>query len=146
MAQNFPTTAQVVYETLAADSVFGTLLGEYDFKANNGPIPAISIVSAGQDLPSLRNVTGVECIIQDAGNTSTFNYLSGDSPDLVVTWSVFLVSWKGSTGADLQQASQRILQRFPLAFSTQTVATPDGLGSLVQTKVEIPSNCPILPE
>ena len=146
MAQTFPTTAQVVYETLAADGVFNALLGEYNFKGNNGPIPAISIVSAGANLPSLRNVTGVECIIQDSGDTTVQSYLSGDTPDFVVRWSVFLVSWDGSTGGDLQQATQRILQRFPLGFSTQTVATPDGLGSLVQTKVEIPSNCPILPE
>lgn len=145
MAQTFPTSAQVVYDTLAADSTFVSLLGSYNFKANSSPITALSIISAGEDLPAIRRVQGVECIIQDAGDTQLRSYLSGTA-DTRIRWSVFLVSWKPSKGSDLQAASDHILKRFVGSQSMQTVATADGLGSLVQTKIEIWSDLPIAPE
>ena len=137
--QTFPTSAQVIYDTLAADATFLSYLGSYDFKTGQGPIPALSVISAGEDLPSLRNVEGVECIIQDAGNVSQRNYLTNDL-DLVTSWSVFLVAWEPSTGADLQVATERVLRRFNGASAMQTVATTDGLGSLVQNKIMISSD------
>jgi hypothetical protein len=48
VAQNFPTSAQVIYDTLAADTVFVGLIGTYTFAANNAPVAAISIVSSGK--------------------------------------------------------------------------------------------------
>ena len=137
--QTFPTSAQVIYDTLAADATFTGLLGSYEFKDGGGPVTALSVVSAGQDLPSLRNVQGVECIIQDAGDIRQRNYLTDDL-DLVTTWSVFLISLEPSTGADLHVATERILRRFHGAKALQTVATTDGLGSLVQNKVMITSD------
>lgn len=142
--QNFPTSAQVIYETLAADATFLGLLGEYNFKSGSGPLTALSIVSAGEDLPSIRNVSGIECIIQDAGNAVSQNYLTS-APDIVTTWSLFLVAWEPSKGSRLQEATERVLSRFVGAQSVQTVATTDGLGSLVQTKIFIQSNMPIRP-
>jgi hypothetical protein len=137
--QTFPTSAQVIYDTLAADATFLSYLGSYDFKTGQGPIPALSVISAGEDLPSLRNVEGIECIIQDAGNVRQRNYLTNDL-DLVTSWSVFLVAWEPSTGADLQVATERILRRFNGASAIQTVATTDGLGSLVQNKIMVSSD------
>ena len=114
MAQQFPTTAQVIYDVLAADGDFVAMLGSYNFRGNSsGEIPALSIVTAGEDMPALRRVQGVECIIQDTGNTIASNYLTGDQPRLTTTWSVFLVAWEGSTGAELQVASEHILKRLP---------------------------------
>ena len=144
MAQTFPTSAQVVYDTLAADAVFTASLGTYDFKTGQGPIVALSVISAGEDLPALRNVQGLECIIQDAGNTTQMPYLTGDM-DLTTTWNLFLVTWEPATGADMQAAVERVLRRFQGAQAVQTVATTDGLGSLVQTKVTIKSTMPIIP-
>lgn len=143
MTQQFPTTAQVIYDVLAADNVFTGLLGTYNFKNSSGPITALSVVSAGEDIPSIRNIEGVECVIQDAGNSRLQSYMT-DSADVVTTWSVFLVAWKPSTGADMQLAADRILRRFGGSEAVQTVATPDGLGSLVQIKVFIKSNMPVL--
>ena len=144
MAQQFPTSAQVIYDTLATDTVFLDLLGSYNFRANNEVIKALSILSAGQDLPSVRNVTGVECVIQDAGNTVAQNYLTEEA-DLVTTWSMFLVAWEGSTGDDMQKAVNHALKRFVGSQAVQTVAASDGLGAMVQTKVFILSNKPIRP-
>ena len=143
MTQQFPTTAQVIYETLAADANFMAELGTYTFKAGQ-TIPAISIVSAGEDLPALRKVQGVECIIQDAGDFTTHEYLTGDAPRLSVTWSVFLVAWEPAKGADLQVAAQLACRRFLGSEAVQTVAVADGLGAQVQTKLIIKSDRPIL--
>ena len=143
MAQEFPISASVIYDTLKADDVFTGLLGSYTFRAGQ-TATAISIVSPGQDLPALREVEGIECIIQDVGDFTRNEYLSGDAARLTVTWSVFLVCWEGATGADLQAAAERASSRFLGSESIQTVATPDGLGALVQTKLLIRSDMPIL--
>ncbi len=143
MAQQFPTTAQVIYETLSTDTAFMALLGTYRFKAGQ-EMPAISVVSAGEDLPALRKVSGVECIIQDAGDFTAFEYLTGDAPRVSITWSVFLVAWGEAKGADLQVAAQAACRRFLGAEAIQTVATADGLSSLVQTKLIIKSDMPIV--
>ena len=142
IVQTFPTSAQVIYDTLAADSSFTALLGTYDFKSGSGPITALSIISAGEDMPSIRSVQGVECIIQDAGDTIQQQYYN--SSVLVTTWSVFLVAWEDAKGSDLQEAANAALRRFAGSEAIQTVATTDGLGSLVQTKLTIKSNMPIL--
>ena len=144
MAQQFPTSAQVIYDTLAADATFTSYLGSYNFKTGDGPIAALSVITPGEDLPSIRNVQGIECIIHDAGDTQQTTYLTGDM-DLRTQWSVFLVSWEPSTGAELQVAADHMLRRFNGAQMVQTVATVDGLGSLVQTKIMISSFNPIIP-
>jgi len=144
VAQQFPTSAQVIYDTLAADATFMGLLGTYEFKAGQTS-PALSIVTAGADLPSLRKVQGVECVIQDAGNIEKYEYVSGDAGRVSVTWSLFLVAWEPATGADMQAAAERACSRFLGSQAVQTVATADGLGATVQTKVWIRSDMPILP-
>lgn len=141
MSQSFPTSAQIVYETLAADTEFLDYLGTYSFRAGQ-EFDAISIVSAGEDIPALRKVRGLECIIQDAGDTE--QQQSYGRIDLIVTWSVFLVSWEPSKGSNLQLATERIMKRFLNAEAMQVVSTSDGLGSLVQNKILIKSNMPIL--
>ena len=143
MAQQFPTSAQVIYDVLAADTEFTNLLGTYEFRAGQ-TTTALSIVSAGEDMPALRNVQGVECIIQDAGDFTKNEYVSNDAARLTVNWSVFLVAWEPSKGSDVQAAAERACSRFLGSQAMQTVATSDGLGSLVQTKLIIRSDMPIL--
>lgn len=143
MAQTFPTTAQAIYDVLAGDAVFTNLLGTYEFKAGQ-QTTAISIVSAGEDLPALRNVSGVECVIQDAGNFISNEYVTGDAPRLTIEWSVFLVAWEPAKGSNLQVAAEQACSNFYGSQAVQTVATADGLGSLVQTKLIIRSDMPIV--
>ena len=104
--------------------------------------PAISIVSPGQDLPPLRNVKGVECIIQDVGNVTPTNYLT-DAADMEVKWQVFVVAFEPATGADLMEATKHICSKFAGSQSLQTVAASDGIGALVQNKIIIDSRMPI---
>lgn len=143
MAQSFPTSAQVIYDVLSADTNFTNLLGTYEFKAGQ-TLTALSVVSAGEDMPALRNVQGVECIIQDAGDFTKNEYLSGDDARLTITWSVFLVAWEPAKGSNLQLAAEAACSRFLGSEAIQTVATSDGLGSLVQTKLIIKSDMPIV--
>jgi len=143
VAQSFPTTAQVIYDTLAADTTFTNLLGTYEFRAGE-TLTALSIISAGEDMPALRNVQGVECIVQDAGNFTKNEYISNDAARLTIRWNVFLVAWLPAKGSDVQAAAERACSRFLGSQALQTVATSDGLGSLVQTKVIIRSDMPIL--
>ena len=143
MAQQFPTTAQAIYDVLAADATFLGLLGTYEFRAGQ-TLPAISIVSAGEDMPALRNVQGVECVIQDAGDFTKNEYISSDAARVTINWSVFLVAWGPAKGADMQAAAERACSRFLGSQAVQTVAVADGLGALVQTKVMIRSDMPIL--
>ena len=141
--QSFPTSAQVIYDTLAADATFMSQLGTYEFKAGQ-TLPAISIVSAGEDLPSLRNVQGVECVIQDAAGFQSYPYISNDASRVIISFPVFLVAWKPSNGSDVQTAALRCSAHFLNSYAVQTVATSDGLGSLVQNKVIIRSDMPII--
>ena len=143
MAQQFPTSAQAIYDVLANDANFVTLLGTYEFRAGQAA-PAISIVTAGADLPALRKVQGVECVIQDAGDFTKSEYLTGEAARLTVRWSVFLVCWEPATGADLQAAAEYACGRFLGSEAIQTVAVSDGLGAQVQTKLIIRSDMPIL--
>ena len=142
MAQTFPTSAEVIYNTLAADTAFMSFLGTYTFRDAGSSVPAISVVTPGADIPSLRNVEGVECIVQDTGNIMNDEYLTGGNR-LKISWGVFLVAWDGATGADLQAAAQRACTIFVGATSVQTVAVSDGLGAQVQTKIIIESTNPI---
>ena len=144
MTQQFPVSATVIYDVLSADTAFTDLLGTYKFKGNSNLLTALSVVTPGEDLPSLRNVRGVECVIQDVGTTSLQPYLT-DTPDLITTFSVYCVAWEPSKGSNLQDVTNYIVRRFVGAQSIQTVATPDGLGSLVQAQVIIKSNMPIYP-
>ena len=144
MAQSFPVSAQIVYDTLLADATFMGLLGEYTFKAAPGaPVPSISIVTPGQDLPPVESVTGVEVVIHDVAAIRRRDYLTSSS-DLVADWKVYLICWEPSTGISLSNAVIRMMQIFSGATSMEVVATADGIGAQVQTLVTIPADKPIL--
>lgn len=143
MTQIIANSPLAIYNALTGDSTFMSYVGEYTFKSGGATVDSISIMSPGSDLPNLKAQTGLEVVIHDVGDVRTNIYVT-DNPDPVVTWRVFLIAWEGATGEVMTNAAKRILQMFGNAFTIQTVATPDGLGALVQTMVMIPSDAPIL--
>lgn len=143
MAQIFPTSAKVIYDTLTADATFMAYLGTYDFQQGLGPTTAISIVSPGESLPELRSVEGLECVIQDSGDIDRKDYVAGDS-DFSVKWRVFLICWDDDKGSDMTSAALRVLQMFGSSSATETVAATNGIGALAQTMITIRSDRPIL--
>lgn len=142
MSQQLATSARVIYDTLASDNTFSTFLGVYTW-SSGGTAAAISIVSPGENIPGAKSVNGVECIINDVGNMTPQYKYDGLITSGVV-WNVFLIAWGDATGSDVQQAAEYLTSRFPGSFSIDTTATPDGLGSIVQTMVQIRSDMPIL--
>lgn len=143
MTQNFTTSPEVIFDTLTGDSTFMSLVGSYTFKKDSTSIDSISITTPGSDLPALRSQSGLEVIIHDSGNVSNFKYLT-DSSESLITWKVFLIVWPPATGSTMMAATQRMVEIFGKATAIETVATSDGLGSLVQTLILIPSDSPIL--
>lgn len=142
MAQTFPVSAQVIYDTLAADASLAALLGEYQFKSGL-TAPAMSILTPGSDLPMLSGTTGVEVVIHDVGNVNRTDYLTGES-EFDTLWPVFVICWKGATGANMHEVAKLICSHFVGSNALQTVAAADGVGALVQTKVQIRSDKPII--
>lgn len=142
MSQQFPTNPQVIYDTLVADAEFMSYIGEYTFTAGQA-IPAISIVTPGADLPAVKEATGVEVVIHDTADLSRKNYLT-DSADIDAKWTMFLICWEPATGTDMTLAAMRALGIFSGSVSFETVSVADGLGALVQTAIQIPSDMPIL--
>ena len=143
MAQVFPLSAQIIYDTLVSDATFMSFVGEYRFRADkNTAVPAISIVTPGQDLPAVKSTTGVEVVIHDAASVRRRDYY--DSSNLIADWKVYLICWEPSVGIDLTNAVFRMMQRFSGSNSMEVVATADGLGAQVQTLVMIPADKPIL--
>ena len=140
--QTFPTSAQVIYDTLVADTTFMAFVGSYEFKAGQ-TVPAVSIVTPGQDLPSVKKMSGVEVVIHDAADVRRKDYLT-DSSDIIVDWSVFFICWEPATGLELTAAVSRAMERFSGSVSFETVAVADGLGAQVQTKLIVKGDMPVL--
>lgn len=142
MAQAFPSSPEIIYNTLVADGQFMALLGTYEFPGTE-TTPSMVITSPGADLPALRKVSGVECVIHDAADIRRRDYLSEPS-DLISNWNLYLICWPPSNGGAITEATKRIMEIFSGSSSFETVAVSSGLGALVQTMVTIPSDRPIL--
>jgi hypothetical protein len=142
MPQTLAATPQAIYDVLVADATFMAEVGEYTF-ASGDTAPSISIVTPGADLPPVRSQSGLEVVIHDAGDMDSMLFLSGPS-EAIFTWKIFLIVWTPANGSTSTTAIQRIVQLFPQAKSIETVSVNSTLGVDFQTKVLIPSNCPIL--
>ncbi len=143
MAQNFADSPTAIYDTLTDDTTFMGFVGSYTFTKGNTSVDSISIVTPGADLPQLKSQSGLEVVIHDTGNVANRPYLTGAS-DPIITWKVFLIAWAPANGVTVMNAAKRMIEIFGNATAIETIATADGLGSLVQTMVLIPSDSPIL--
>ena len=141
MAQIFPNTASIIYETVLADTEMMNKVGSYSFKAGQSA-PALSIVTPGKDLPSLKSIEGVEVIIHDIADVTRRDMYG--SVILRKNWKVFVICWDDANGAEVTELVELFMRKFSGATSMETVAVADGLGANVQTKIIIPSDMPIL--
>jgi len=143
VAQFIASTPELIYEALTGSPEFMAEVGTYTF-ANRSTAPSISIVSPGADLPAVSKQVGLEVVIQDIAEMDKRLYLT-NSPDLLFTWKVFLISWSPSTGANITNALRLMGGMFPLSTAVQVVNIGNTLGVESQTQVRIPSDCPIVP-
>lgn len=121
-----------------------SIIGTYNFKTSSTTEAAVSIVSPGVDLPALRKVSGVECVIHDVAKVARRDYLTGPS-NLIPTWSVYLIGWPPATGDDITAGVIRLMELFGGAVSNETVAVAGGLGAFAQSLISIRADSPILP-
>lgn len=141
MAQTFPDSPEVIYNTLVADAAFMANIGTYTF-AGGDTDNSISIQTPGRDMPGLKKVEGVECVIHDVSDVRRMDFYN--STNVEQTWKMFLICWEPALGSEMNSAAVRALEIFGGANSFETVATSDGIGAMVQTMVTIPSDRPIL--
>lgn len=116
-------------------------IGTYSFKAGQS-VPALSVVTPGKDLPSLKKVEGIEVIIHDIADVTRKDMYG--SVILKKDWKVFIICWDDANGAEVTELVELFMRKFSGATSMETVAVADGLGANVQTKVTIPSDMPII--
>lgn len=140
MAQVFPETPEIIYDTLVADSTFMSYVGQYVFIGGN-TLPAISVQTPGSQLPNLKSVEGLEIIIHDVADLRRRDFYG--STNVETDWKVFLVVWEGSNGAGITGATRRAMEIFRGSTSIETVAVSDGLGAMAQTMLMVPSDHPI---
>lgn len=143
MAQSFASTPETIFNALNTDATFSSYIGTYTFAEGNTQVDSITILTPGANLPQLKSQAGLEVIIHDAGDMTRHDWLT-DTSEAVITWKVFLIVWPPATGTTMSLAARRIVQMFSKATSIETLSTTQGLGSLVQTMVTIPSDSIIL--
>lgn len=142
MAQTFPATPQIIYNTLVADGTFMANVGSYTFKGGAGAAPAISILTPGKDLPSLESITGLEVVIHDVASMRRYNFYEDSTIEKI--WNIYLIAWDDNTGDQLTAATERAMLIFSGSNANEIVASPDGINARVQTLVTVPSDRPIL--
>lgn len=140
MTQVFPTSPEIIYNTIVADGTITSLAGEYEFRGG-GAAPAISIMTPGRDLPALKSTTGVEIVIHDVADVRRRDQY--DTSNIETTWKVFVICWEPATGSEMHSIIYRMMEIFLGSTAVETVATADGLGAMVQSMVLIPSDRPI---
>lgn len=139
MTQQHASSPEVIYNVLTADSSFMSLVGTRTFKTGNTVIDAISIITPGAELPAVKSISGLEVVIHDISDLKRRDYITNDV-DIVTTWRIFLLAWPGATGVTLGNAARRMMQLFSNATTIETSPTSDGLGSIAQLLVLVPSD------
>lgn len=143
VSQIFADSPEKVFDTLASDVIFSSYIGQYTFTEGNTQVDSISILTPGQKLPHLKAQSGLEVVIHDAGDITRTDWLT-DTSEAIISWKVFLIVWPPADGTTMSLAAKRMIEIFSKATAIETLSTTQGLGSLVQTMVLIPSNSIIL--
>lgn len=143
MTQPRAESAEIIYDTLTDDNTFMGLVGKRVFKSGNTELDAISILTPGENLPTIKQVTGLEVIIHDVSELGRREYITADY-DITTVWKVFLLAWPEANGKTLNNAATRIMQLFSRATMIETNPTPSGIGAIAQVLVLIPSDSVIL--
>lgn len=143
MAQVKADSPEVIYDTLAGDTEFAALVGNYIFVDQSTPVDSISILSPNEKLPQLSSQTGLEVVIHDTGEARRVDYLTSPS-EATINWKVYLIAWPPANGGTITAATKRMIEIFSNAVGIEIIATPNEIGALVQNVVLIPSNAAIM--
>ena len=128
-----PTTAQGIYDLLAADAVVAPALGSYTPRGG-AAIPAIAVVRRNEKLPEGVVVTGLEVVIMANPDYNTETYATGET-GLNPQFRLYVSEWSPSANLTaLQSLAQRIISLLPgcRAVPIDGDAAGEGLGVLDQ--------------
>lgn len=128
-----PTTAQGIYDLLAADAVVAPALGTYTPRGG-AAIPAIAVLRRNEALPEGTAVAGLEVVILANPDYATETYVTGET-GLNPQFRLYVSEWSpsGSLTA-LQALAQRIISLLPGSRAMPIGGDPpgEGLGLLDQ--------------
>lgn len=142
MTQSRVVTPVDIYDTLESDITFMGYVGDYTFK-NASTGSALSIVTPSHQLPNISNVSGLEVLIHDTARPTRVDYLTS-SPDILLTYQIFLLLWEPANGETLNDASIRIMQIFSGSKLYQVISEKSNEHMLVQNIIEVPNNAAIM--
>lgn len=126
------TTAQGLYDLLAADATIAAALGTYTLP--DGTVrPAIGVFFANEKLPEGTISDGIEVSI-----TALPGYATQALQEEVATnptWRIYVVGWQ--SGAQLQAVAERILFLLPGATASTVPGDAPGSGIGVMDQVVV---------
>lgn len=122
-----PTTAQGIYDLLAADAVVALALGTYTPRGGTS-LPAIAVVRRNESLPEGMTVTGLEVVIMANPDYSTQALLTGETA-LNPQFRLYISEWSPASGLlALQALTQRIIALLPGCRAVPIGGDPQGQG------------------
>jgi len=122
-----PTTAQELYDLLAADAVVAQALGTYTPRGG-APLPAIAVVRRNESLPEGVAVTGLEVVILANPDYSTQALLTGETA-LKPQFRLYISAWSPASNLlALQSLTQRIIALLPGCRAVPIGGDPQGQG------------------
>jgi hypothetical protein len=142
VSQNRVTGPIDIYNELTGDTTFMSSVGSYVFK-DGSTNDAISIVTPSKPIPSVSSISGLEVLIHDTGIPNRIDYITG-SPDISVTYNIFLILWDPGNGTTLTNACSRAMQIFSGSRMIEVIKETNNDNLLVQNMIEIPNNALIL--
>ena len=137
-------TAQEVLGYLQADSVFMSSVGTYQFTTGL-TAPALSVLGSNQQIPGIKEIIGIEVVINLVPDTSSRAVISGCSIR-EKTWTIYLVQYEENNPGSLIAAADRLLDLAPGAtysilgggFQSSQIAGEE------QVVVRLPAHSPLM--
>ena len=135
-------SANEIYAALAADPDFMQYIGLYDFGSGQSQL-ALTVLAANQQIPGVKQITGVEAIIGRVPDTTSRAIVAGCSIR-EKTWRIYLVQYEGNDLDAGVKAADRILELCPGASysSVGTGDTQSEIAGIDQIVVKIPAHAP----
>ena len=135
-------SANEIYAALAADPDFMQYIGLYDFGSGQSQLD-LTVLAANQQIPGVKQITGVEAIIGRVPDTTSRAIVAGCSIR-EKTWRIYLVQYEGNDLDAGVKAADRILELCPGASysSVGTGDTQSEIAGIDQIVVKIPAHAP----
>lgn len=129
------STAEDVYDVLAADTTFSGLIGQLQFE--DGPQQALLVAIASKPLDGIDGASGLLVVIEKDPQITSTRLLTAQ---VVIDrlFSIRLIQFQGAT-RNLRAATERLIELFPGATAIP-LAGPDLLSGEGQSVVRLPSN------